>query len=188
MKRYILTGTPGAGKTTILRAMQRQGYAVVDEAATAIIAREQRRGFSEPWRQPGFIEKIVRLQRKRQLDAVNAPDGLQFYDRSPMCTYALCQHLGYPPSPALMSELERIKREHIYQRQVFFIDHLEFCVPTAARRISFEESLKFEAIHLEVYATFGYECILVAAQPLLDRVSAIIAQVQTLSNAGNVEG
>lgn len=187
MKRYILTGTPGAGKTTILRALQRQGYAVVEEAATEIIASEQRRGISEPWRQPEFIDKIVRLQRKRQLDVVSTPDGLQFYDRSPMCTYALCQHLGYPPSPALMSELERIEREHIYQRQIFFIEHLEFCVPTAARSISFEESLKFEAIHLEVYASFGYECTPIAAQPLLDRVSTIIAQIQTLSNARHVE-
>ena len=32
MKRYILTGTPGSGKTSILQALKNQGYAVVEEA------------------------------------------------------------------------------------------------------------------------------------------------------------
>src|SRR5665213_1449806 len=38
MKRYILTGAPGAGKTTIIRALQAMGCAVVEEAATDVIA------------------------------------------------------------------------------------------------------------------------------------------------------
>ena len=33
MKRYILTGTPGAGKTAILRALETEGFDVVEEAA-----------------------------------------------------------------------------------------------------------------------------------------------------------
>ena len=38
MKRYVLTGTPGAGKTALLRAAEAAGYAVVEEAATDVIA------------------------------------------------------------------------------------------------------------------------------------------------------
>ena len=34
MKRYILTGTPGAGKTSIIQALALRGYCVVEEAAT----------------------------------------------------------------------------------------------------------------------------------------------------------
>ena len=37
MKRYILTGTPGSGKTTILHKLKSQGFRVVEEAATDII-------------------------------------------------------------------------------------------------------------------------------------------------------
>ena len=41
MKRYILTGAPGSGKTAILRQLEREGFGVVDEAATDVIALEQ---------------------------------------------------------------------------------------------------------------------------------------------------
>ena len=40
MKRYILTGTPGSGKTSLLHELKSQGYSVVEEAATDVIALE----------------------------------------------------------------------------------------------------------------------------------------------------
>lgn len=177
MKRYILTGTPGSGKTSILHTLKHQGYAVVEEAATDVIALEHRQGNFEPWRQQDFIDSIVRLQRQRQLDAATEPAALQFYDRSPLCTYALSRHLGYPPSPGLLAELERMEREQIYQKHVFFIDNLGFCEPTEARKISFEESLRFEALHEATYTAFGYECIHVAPHTLDERVSRIVSDV-----------
>ena len=93
MKRYILTGTPGSGKTSILHELKRQGYAVVEEAATDVIAREQGLGNAEPWLQADFIESIVRVQKQRQLEASTSPDELQWYDRSPICTLALSRYL-----------------------------------------------------------------------------------------------
>jgi predicted ATPase len=38
MPSYILTGAPGAGKTAVLRLLETRGYAVVEEAATDVIA------------------------------------------------------------------------------------------------------------------------------------------------------
>jgi len=43
MKRFILTGTPGSGKTAILRQLEMEGYGVVEEAATDVIALDRRR-------------------------------------------------------------------------------------------------------------------------------------------------
>jgi predicted ATPase len=127
MKRYILTGTPGSGKTSIIHELKSQGYAVVEEAATDVIALEQVNGNSEPWMRPDFIDKIVCLQKQRQINTSALPCELQFYDRSPICTYALSRHLGYPPSAGLLAEMRRIERENIYQKQVFFIENLGFC-------------------------------------------------------------
>ena len=174
MKRYILTGTPGSGKTSILHQLKSQGYCVVEEAATDVIAREHRRGNQEPWRRPDFIDAIVRLQKHRQLEATMASSDLQWYDRSPVCTLALSRHLGYPPSASLVEELERIACERIYQRQVFFIEHLGFCQPSSARTITFEESLVFEHIHEDIYLSLGYELIKIAPAALLQRVHHIL--------------
>jgi predicted ATPase len=174
MKRYILTGTPGSGKTSLLHELKSQGYSVVEEAATDVIALEHRRGNSEPWRQVDFIDKIIRLQKQRQIETVTSPDELQVYDRSPICTFALSRYLGYPPSACLLEEMERIERENIYQRQVFFIEHLGFCQPTEARKITFEEALIFEKIHEETYTSLGYDLLKIPPGSLSERVHRII--------------
>lgn len=174
MKRYILTGTPGSGKTSILHELKSQGYRVVEEAATDVIALERMRGNLEAWRHPDFIDAIVRLQKQRQLEASMKPDEFQWYDRSPICTLALSGHLGYPPSAYLLEEIERIERERIYQRQVFFSENLGFTQPSEARKITFEESLVFEQIHEETYISLGYNLIKIAPEALSQRVHRII--------------
>jgi predicted ATPase len=174
MKRFILTGTPGSGKTSIIHELKTHGYFVVEEAATDVIGLEHIHDNPEPWMQPDFIDKIVRLQKQRQIETSTHPYELQLYDRSPICTYALSRHLGYPPSPCLLEEMRRIERENIYQRQVFFIENLGFCEPTEARKISFEDSLLFEKIHAETYISFGYDLMKIPPHSLSERVRSIM--------------
>ena len=181
-KRFILTGTPGAGKTSLLRGLAEQGYSVVDEAATEVIAREQARGRAEPWTQPSFVDRITALQRRLQLHAPATGGQAQFYDRSPICTHALATYLGLPVPASLSAEIARITRERIYQRQVFFVRNLGFCEPTAARRISFEESLEFERVHERSYRAFGYELIDVPAAEPADRLALIGRTVARLTS------
>lgn len=182
MKRYILTGTPGAGKTTILQHLATLGYATVEEAATAVIADEQARGDAKPWTRPSFIDKIVALQRQRQLQPIIASPLVQFFDRSPICTHALSAYAGKPISVALSAEIDRITREQTYDQHVFFVRNLGFCEPTAARQISFEDSLRFEHIHEQTYRSFGYQLIDVPAGPLPERVATITATISQLAD------
>ncbi len=178
MNHYILTGTPGSGKTSILRSLELAGYAVVEEAATDIIALRHAQGIAEPWTHATFIDDIANLQKHRQMRIADV-SSVQFYDRSPLCTYALSVWLGFPISTTLAAEMERIESAQIYQKQVFFIENLGFCAPTAARKITFEDSLKFEKVHEETYRSFGYECIPIAPQELSTRVEQITRYVST---------
>lgn len=66
MRRYVLTGAPGAGRTSILRCLDEFGHGVVEEAATAVIARVQALGEDQPWTDPSFIDEIVALQRQSE--------------------------------------------------------------------------------------------------------------------------
>ena len=172
VKRYILTGTPGCGKTSILRTLEVAGYAVVEEAATDIIALRHAQGIAEPWTHPNFIDDITNLQKQRQMRVFDRAE-VQFYDRSPICTYALSVWLGFPISKTLADEMERIASAQIYQKQVFFVENLGFCEPSTARKISFEDSLRFEKVHEETYRSFGYECIRIAPSDLSTRVEQI---------------
>lgn len=177
MKRFILTGAPGSGKTAIIRRLELEGFSVVEEAATDVIAAAHAEGAAEPWRHPSFIDAIARLQRDRQVRASRQPDEVQFHDRSVVCTAALATYMGYPYSPFLESELERIRNEAIYHPRVFFVCNLGFITPTEARRISFEDSLRFEKIHEETYRNSGFELFPVEAGSLAERVGRIKAAI-----------
>jgi predicted ATPase len=86
------------------------------------------------------------LKRGGQLRASHQPDEIQFHDRSSICTAALATYLGYSITPTLAAELDRTKRGSISDHRVFFIRNLGFITDTDARRISFEEALRFEKI------------------------------------------
>ncbi len=101
----------------------------------------------------------------------------QFYDRSPICTYALAIYLGFEPSKILLDQIKYIQEYKIYENRVFFIANLGFIKNTDARKISFEESLKFEQIHLDAYKKFGYECITIPVAPIENRAQQIMTLI-----------
>ena len=177
MQRYILTGAPGAGKTVLLRRLELAGYGVVGEAATDLIALVTAQGVERHWEHPSFIDDIVALQRARQLRADAWPDQVVFFDRSPICTWALCEYANRTPPPILIEEMARIERERTYEGQVFFLDLLGFITPTEARRISLADSERFAAIHAEVYARFGYEVVHLPPAEVEARFEAVKAAI-----------
>jgi len=177
MKRFIITGAPGAGKTAILRQLDLDGFSVVEEAATDVIAAAQSQGTAQPWTHHSFIDAVAKLQRDRQIGASYPLVEIQFHDRCAVCTAALAAYLGYPLSPFLTSELDRIKKDGIFQTRVFFIRNLGFITPTEARRISFEQTLRFEKIHEETYRDLGFELVFVEPGSVAERVSRIRAAI-----------
>ena len=177
MRRFIITGAPGAGKTALIRQLALQGFSVVEEAATDVIAAEHDRGINQPWTDPSFIDAVAKLQRERLIRASHQPDDIQFHDRCVLCTAALAIYLDYPFSTFLTTELERIMEEPVFERRVFFIRNLGFVTPTRARQISFEETIRFEAIHEDIYRRFGFELVSIAPGTVEGRVSRIKAAI-----------
>jgi predicted ATPase len=151
-----------ARQTSIIRQLEIDGFSVIEEAATDVNMLERARGVAEPWKLPSFIDSIAELQRRRQAQAARETGEVQFHDRSAICTAALAVWLGYPFSDALSRELTRLETKAIFQKRVFFIHSLGLVTPTEARRISFDEALRFERAHEETYRKFGFEIVSIA--------------------------
>ncbi|TWP45276.1 AAA family ATPase [Lentzea tibetensis] len=171
MPNYVLTGTPGAGKTALLRRLEVLGHAVVEEAATAVIALEAAQGCDRPQRDPSFIDNVLALQRARQARAPG--EGVVFWDRSPVCTLALSRYLGFPPPRALTDEVVLARQR--YEPTVFFVRNQGHVERTSARRISFADSLVFEQVHEDVYRELGFRLVDVPAGLLADRVAVVLS-------------
>lgn len=178
MKRFIMTGAPGSGKTTILHALRGRGYSVVSEAVTELISREQSAGNTEPWSEPLFIEKIIELQLSRQSQPAAPGTRAQVYDRSPVCTLALARYLDHPVPESVTATIGKIISSRVYERRVFFIRPIGFCAPSEARRMSYQESLEFERYHEDEYVRLGFELVDIPAGEVGERTALIDACIR----------
>lgn len=173
LRRFVLTGAPGSGKTVLAAALRAQGLSVVPEAATDVIADQQARGVDEPWERDDFVDRVVSLQRRRQVAQLPADTGVQMFDRSPLCTLALARFLRRPVSARLAAEVDRVIAEHVYEQRVLLVRPLGFVQATAARRITYEESLVFEDVHIAVYREHGFTLVDVPPAELSSRVAVV---------------
>ncbi|MFB9443637.1 AAA family ATPase [Dactylosporangium vinaceum] len=171
VRRYVITGAPGAGKTTLAEALRARGYPVVREAATDVIHESpELEGTGQP-----FLERILATQQQRQREAAGE---IQIFDRSPACTLALAEYLTAYGGPAPSEQLLRAAaNDGTYQPTVFFVRLLGFIVATRARRISLEQSRHFERIHEAVYTRLGYRLVEIPPAPVDRRVEQVIAEI-----------
>jgi predicted ATPase len=174
-REFILTGAPGAGKTVILRALEARGVEVTEEAATDVIALDQGRGIAESWRRPQFISDIAALQLLRA--ARPAAGALRVADRSLICTLALAEYLEHPIPDQLIESITAMVASAQYERRVLFVELLGFITRTEARRISLEDSKRFERFHSEAYERFGFELVRVPPLPVDERVAMVLSLI-----------
>jgi predicted ATPase len=171
-----LTGPPGGGKTTVLKALGERGHRTVPEAATDVII--QHGATATHWQEPDFLDKVVSLQRARSLAASPGETELLF-DRSPVCTLALARHLDLPITSPLQDELDRIESDSVYERSVFYITWLGVLTPTAVRRINAEQTLAFDVIHRQTYQELGYDLIEVPVASVDERATLIETEIRS---------
>lgn len=179
LRRYVVTGAPGSGKTCLRRELRARGHAVVEEAATDVSAEQQALGIDEPWARDDLVDLTVMLQRERASVPVDNSLQVQIHDRSPLCTLALAGYLGRPVTPLLAGQASRMLSQDVHARSALFVCPLGFIEPTAARRISYAESLAFERVHEDVYREHGFDLVDIPPGPLTDR--ADLAEVHILA-------
>ncbi len=110
-------------------------------------------------------------------DVPSPAPAVRFSDGSPLCTLALVRYLDRPVPPVLAREVARVLDEQVYERDVVLVRPLGFVTATAARRISYQDSLTFEAFHEQVYGERAFRLIDVPAAAVEVRARLIEAHV-----------
>lgn len=178
MKRFILTGAPGAGKTTIINRLSHLGYKTIQEGFMDLHKRMRADGWEDPLRDPLFIEWLVLLQTERLHTISQVLEEVVFLDRSPLCTLALNRLMERPPPDALLRAVDEMVTNDTYARRVFLVEHLGQVVDDGIRTLDLEQTLKFEMLHREIYEEHGYTCIDIPPLPVDERMRFFLDRFQ----------
>ncbi len=167
MKKYVLTGGPGVGKTTLVEILKGRGYYVVPEAARVVMEEEKKKGSNAlPWFD---LSKFQELVAGRQLaEEAKASGDIVFLDRGLVDGIAYCDEGNIEaPAEALANARNRYDK-------IFMLEKL----PSYENDSERWESGDFQnAIHeriMAAYLKFGYEPVTVPVLPLEKRADFII--------------
>lgn len=153
MKKYVLTGAPSVGKTTVLNILASRGYEIVNEAADEII-REEREKPNKGALGLDNIQSFQELVAARQLELeAKAKSGIVFLDRGITDGYAFCK-LAQVDVPAIIMDESRDRYE-----KIFFLESLGKYEYDGVRTGSLEKANQIHPFLKEAYEFFGYSPI-----------------------------
>ncbi len=199
LEKYVLTGGPGTGKSTVLAELEKIGYHTCPEAARLIIQEEQEKENGIlPWsnlyefekknmqRQCKLewdLERQIRKEVLRRQQMENIPwteqtkERMIFLDRGIHDALAYCLEgcIPAPPGYPYLSEVTSLRYD-----KIFLLEPLPDYLLDTVRR---EDSQKAQRLHQHiqiVYAAYEYTLIPVPVLPPAERAQFILKQIEQI--------
>ena len=173
--RFVVTGGPGAGKTTVLEALARRGYEHVPDSARAIIRERKAAGLSARPTPDEFGREMLRLYVDAYRAAKVAHEPV-FFDRSVVDALAFLADNDDISQAALRQHLEAFR----YNETVFVLPPWEEIYRKDVERDQdFPHSARVHARLCDWYGRWGYETVEVPRAPVEERVEFVLTTVQS---------
>jgi len=185
LEKYVITGGPGVGKTTLIEELKAQGYATVPEASRMVILEEQQKNTGIlPWTNLYEFQKLV-VQKQQELEVKviqearcipnSAAENFIFLDRGMIDNIAYCREGRI----AVPEELEKAVAGVSYAG-IFLLDPLSSYAQDAQRKEDGEKAEKLHQFIQEVYQEQGYAIIQVPVLSVEERVSFLLGKIKEI--------
>ncbi|MDO8511099.1 MAG: AAA family ATPase [Nanoarchaeota archaeon] len=177
MEKYILTGGPGTGKTTLLSHLSMKGFTTLPEVARQIIAEEQEKETGIlPWTNLALFQELV---VKRQVEQEKKIIGNQkiFLDRSLADPLAFAEVGKIEIGPYLYDLIEQAD----YTR-VFYLEQLPFYAQDSERKEDVGLARKIHEQLYSVYDRLGFDIVTVPAIGIEERLELILKETRLEKN------
>lgn len=169
--RFVITGGPGFGKSSIINELERLGKECRHEISRSIIKEQLAIGGDVlPWKNLPAFSEVVLSKRLLQYEMCSGDEPV-FFDRGVPDILAYLQFDGYAPNESVLQAIRHVK----YQPLVFVTPPWKeiYCVD-GERIESFEKAcLLHEAIE-KTYQELGYSLVHVPSGSISQRVDFIL--------------
>jgi len=170
-KKYIITGGPGAGKTSLLLALKKAGYHCSEEVSRQLI-REEVANNSPclPWTNLScFAGKV--LDRMITNYHQTAGHGITFFDRGIPDIIAYLKAAALHVPDRFYTALQQYR----YQQTVFILPPWKHIyINDAERWHTYEEAVALYTAISETYRAFGYTLIEVPPAGIENRMEYVL--------------
>lgn len=157
LRRIVITGGPGAGKTTLIERLARAGYAHIPETGRAII-REQTEtgGVCLPWSDRQAYARLMFDTDMDKYDAAPREGRIAFYDRGLVDVIGYLRVEGMP----VPEKYDLAARQRRYHETVFLAPFWpDIYGIDAQRRQSPQVAESTCKIMRETYRKYGYDIV-----------------------------
>lgn len=173
---YIVTGGPGAGKTSLIEALRARRFACSVEAGRGIIQDQVRiDGHALPWRDPLLFAELMLSWEMRSYHAAEGSTGPVFFDR------------GIPDVMGYLRLAGSLVPDHVQNAAVDFrYNSMVFITPPwreifrqdKERKQDFDEAVRTYDALAATYAELNYQVIEIPRSSVDERVRFVLNQIE----------
>ena len=178
-KFYVITGGPGAGKTTLINALQEKGITCIQEVARDIIKEQVKmNGEALPWKNTSLYTRLMhhRSVETYKLAAKNN-NGLVFFDRGIPDTLSYAQLI----QEEITTEMNADALNYRYNTTVFMLPPWQGIYQTdSERKQTWQEAVQTYEMLKYTYKKYQYEITEIPEATVEGRLSIILKTVGVL--------
>ena len=176
-KKIVITGGPGTGKSTVIKALEEQKYSCMHEISREVTLMARKNGIEQLFlKDPMLFSKLLLEGRVQQFKKASQLDAdTVFFDRGIPDVFAYMNYLGVDYPDIFVDE----SKNNSYYNTIFLMPPWKDIYITDNERYeSFEQSLAIHNHLKTAYNSLGYNIVEVPFAKVDQRVSFILDQIK----------
>lgn len=178
MKKIVITGGPGTGKSSIINELNDRGFNCFEEISRQVIISAQKKGIDQLFiTNPLLFSELLLNGRKKQFnDAHKSKEAFTFLDRGIPDVIAYMDYIGYDYPESFEKACIKNRYDHVF----ILAPWQEIYTNDNERYESFEQAVTIYHKLLDTYNKYDYEVLDVPFATIVTRADHIIKTLKTI--------
>jgi len=124
-----------------------------------------------------LLEEVAadQLETGREVESRKGAGCVYYFDRSALCTLALCRFMGQEPGEKLREAVAWTVGTSLFaSRRVVLVLHLGFVAGNEVGKLSLEDTIAFQEVHRQTYEEYGFEIVELPKATVEERVQMVL--------------